>query len=69
MTGNTGNVVIVELKRDAAAGRSSLISALAHFGVHPFGFSKYCLGRALIETGLKRKSHRGQTRNGGLMSR
>lgn len=53
MTGNTGNVVIVELKRDAAAGRSRLISSLAHFGVHPFGFSKYCLGRALIETELK----------------
>jgi len=49
----TGNIVIVELKRDAAAGQSELIKALGHCGVYPKGFSKYCIGRAIVETDLK----------------
>ncbi len=49
----TGNVVIVELKRDVAAGQSELIKALGQYGVYPKGFSKYCIGRALVETNLK----------------
>ena len=50
---NVGNVVIIELKRDGNAKASNLISALNHFGVNPKGFSKYCIGRALLDNELK----------------
>lgn len=49
----TGKVVIVELKRDAAAGQSNLVNAFSRYSVYPKGFSKYCIGRALIEADLK----------------
>lgn len=49
----TGKVVIVELKCDGTAGPSNLIKALGHYGVSPKGFSKYCIGRAMVEDDLK----------------
>jgi hypothetical protein len=49
----TGNIVIIELKRDGAAKPSNLMKALGHYGIYPKGFSKYCIGRALIESDLK----------------
>lgn len=51
-----GNVVIIELKRDGTAGVSNLIHALNHFGVYPKGFSKYCIGRALLDDNLKKNN-------------
>ncbi len=48
-----GNVVIIELKRDGLARSSNLVKELDHLGVFPEGFSKYCIGRALIECDLK----------------
>jgi hypothetical protein len=53
MIKDTGKVVIVELKRDGAKNNSDLAYALDKYGVHPNGFSKYCIGRALIEPELK----------------
>jgi len=56
LTKSAGNIVIIELKHDAVAEQSNLINALDYYGVHPRGFSKYCMGRALIETNLKRNN-------------
>jgi hypothetical protein len=48
-----GNVVIIELKRDGTANKSDMVKELDDHGVFPEGFSKYCIGRALIEKDLK----------------
>jgi hypothetical protein len=48
--------VIIELKRDGNAGVSKLIDALNYFRIFPQGFSKYCIGRALVENDLKRNN-------------
>lgn len=53
---DVGNVVIIELKRDGAVKTSNLIDALNHFGVYPKGFSKYCIGRALLDNKLKQNN-------------
>ena len=53
VTRTVGNIAIIELKRDGTAGHSNLIQALEKYGVHPKGFSKYCIGRALTEPELK----------------
>jgi hypothetical protein len=50
------NTVIVELKRDGSASKSHLIDAFGHFRIFPQGFSKYCIGRALVEENLKRNN-------------
>lgn len=47
------NTVIIELKRDGNARTSPIIDALNYFRVFPQGFSKYCIGRALVENNLK----------------
>lgn len=47
------NTVIIELKRDGNASSSHLIDVLTCFRVFPQGFSKYCIGRALVEDNLK----------------
>jgi hypothetical protein len=48
------NLVIIEVKRNAASSSSSqLINTLKQFRVVPDGISKYCIGRALIEKNLK----------------
>jgi hypothetical protein len=51
-----GNVAIIELKRDGMAGNSHLIEALNYYGVFPKGFSKYCIGRALLEKDIKKNN-------------
>ncbi len=48
------NTVIIELKRGGNAASSHLVDALNHFRVFPQGFSKYCIGRAMVEDNLKR---------------
>lgn len=46
-------VVIIELKRDGNAAHSHLVDALNLFRIFPQGFSKYCIGRAMIEEEIK----------------
>lgn len=48
-----GKVAIIELKRDADVKSSHLLDTLLQFRIFPQGFSKYCIGRALIENELK----------------
>jgi hypothetical protein len=47
------NVVVIELKRDEKARNSFLIDTLNQMRAYPQGFSKYCIGRALLEENLK----------------
>jgi hypothetical protein len=48
-----GNVVVIEFKREGTNKSSKLVDALEYSGVFPQSFSKYCIGRALIEKNLK----------------
>ncbi len=48
-----GKVAVIELKRDAAVKTSHLLDTLMQFRIFPQGFSKYCIGRALVENELK----------------
>lgn len=50
------NSAIIELKRDGNSGDSKLTAVLNHFGIHPHGMSKYCIGRALTEENLKKNT-------------
>lgn len=57
-TGNdcdTGNVVIIELKRDGNIF-SPICSLLRDIHVHPTGFSKCCIGMAMTDKGLKQNN-------------
>lgn len=47
------NVCIIEIKRDTGAGNTLLIDTLNNLRANNQGFSKYCIGRALIEKELK----------------
>ncbi|MBN1950106.1 MAG: polyphosphate polymerase domain-containing protein, partial [Bacteroidales bacterium] len=53
---DVGNVVIIELKRGGTERNSNLIHSLDHYGVYPKGFSKYCIGRALLENDIKKNN-------------
>jgi hypothetical protein len=41
-------IVIVELKSESFACHSPFGSAVRQSGIHPLGFSKYCIGNALL---------------------
>jgi hypothetical protein len=41
-------ISIVELKSESFACHSPFRSAVLHSGIHPIGFSKYCIGNALL---------------------
>ena len=47
-----GNLVIIELKRDGLC-YSPVLDMLLDLHIHPHGFSKYCMGSALTNDGLK----------------
>lgn len=49
---DTGNLVIVELKRDGNV-YSPILALLRHLRIKPHGFSKYCIGSCLTNSGLK----------------
>lgn len=49
-------IVIIELKRDGNSGESALVDVLNKYRIFPQGFSKYCIGRALIEKEIKRNN-------------
>ncbi len=48
-----GNLVIIELKQERANMQSPLAKALKDKRIKKQGFSKYCIGRALLEPDLK----------------
>jgi hypothetical protein len=47
------NVAIIELKRDGNTKHSLLVDSLNYMRAYPQGFSKYCIGRAILEGNLK----------------
>lgn len=47
------NIVIIELKRGTTAGNTLLIDLLNYLRASNEGFSKYCIGRAMLEKDLK----------------
>lgn len=49
---DTANLVIIELKRDGNV-YSPVLSLLRELRIKPHGFSKYCIGSCLTNTGLK----------------
>jgi hypothetical protein len=61
-TGNDGrridlpNIAVAEIKREKALGNSVLHSTLKKMGIRQTGFSKYCLGAAMLD-GVKRKNN------------
>lgn len=50
------NLVVVEIKADGPPSASSLARALRNQRIKPTGFSKYCIGRTLTDTSLKRNA-------------
>lgn len=48
------NLVITELKKGSLHGHSQFAVQLRKHGIFEKGFSKYCIGRALMETGIKK---------------
>lgn len=56
------NFVVVEIKTDGSPSASSMASALYNQGIKPSGFSKYCIGRTIIDTSLKRNAFKRKIR-------
>jgi hypothetical protein len=52
---DTGNIVIVELKRDGNI-YSPILSILRDLHIHPTGFSKCCIGMAMTDPHLKQNN-------------
>lgn len=50
------HISIVEVKRDKMGKRSPVVEILKELGVHPRGFSKYCMGLAYLMPDLKQNS-------------
>jgi len=50
------NIAIAEIKRDRASSRSVFHSVLKNNGIRQTGFSKYCLGAAILN-GVSRKNN------------
>lgn len=51
---NVHNLVIIELKQGSRNLKSKIAETLKQNKIYQNSFSKYCMGRALNETGLKR---------------
>ena len=47
------NLVICEVKRSRAAGRSDFMKLLKHHGIFPSNLSKYCLGTVMVKKHIK----------------
>jgi hypothetical protein len=47
------NIAIIEIKRDVKPKKSILARNLNNMRAYPDGFSKYCIGRAILEKKLK----------------
>lgn len=52
---DTGNIVIIELKRDGNI-YSPILSILRDLHIHPTGFSKCCIGMAMTDPHLKQNN-------------
>lgn len=52
---DTGNIVIIELKRDGNV-YSPILSVLRDLHIHPTGFSKCCIGMAMTDPHLKQNN-------------
>lgn len=52
---DTGNIVIIELKRDGNV-YSPILSILRDLHIHPTGFSKCCIGMAMTDPHLKQNN-------------
>ena len=55
-------LVIVEVKTDGNAKSSPLARALHEKRIRPAGFSKYCVGRTVTDSGLKRNYFKNKIR-------
>ncbi|HEY3371617.1 MAG TPA: polyphosphate polymerase domain-containing protein [Prolixibacteraceae bacterium] len=50
------NLVIVEIKQDKSSDPAQIIKILQHLKVRKQGFSKYCVGRSLLEDNIKKNN-------------
>lgn len=57
------NLVIVEIKTDGLPSASPLAKTLRNQRIKTSGFSKYCIGRAVTDSDLKRNSFKAKIRN------
>ncbi len=58
---NTGELVIIELKRDGNVF-SPICNLLRDLHIHPSGFSKYCIGTVLTNPGIKHNNFKERVR-------
>lgn len=56
------NLVIVEIKADGSPSGSPLARALRNQRIKISGFSKYCIGRTVIDSGIKRNAFKHKVR-------
>ncbi len=59
---NLHDIVIFEIKRERTTSRSFLLDVLQNFRLKPEGFSKYCIGRALLEPEIKQNNFKQRIR-------
>ncbi len=50
------NLVIIEVKYDRSSQRSLMSQILRTYRIRERGFSKYCIGRSLLDTGIKKNN-------------
>lgn len=55
-------IMVIEWKRKALAGRSPMKSILKSLGIYPSGFSKYCVGMARTNPAIKQNSFKKKIR-------
>lgn len=53
---NLPHVSIIEVKRDKSNINSPITKLLKQIGIRPRGFSKYCMGMAMLEKNIKRNT-------------
>lgn len=59
---NLNNLVIVEIKADGSSSASPLARALQIQRIKTSGFSKYCIGKTLTDSGVKRNAFKNKIR-------
>jgi len=57
------NMVIVEIKSEGSASASPLAKALRNYRIKTAGFSKYCVGRTITDTEIKRNAFKSKIRS------
>ena len=57
------DVVVVEVKTNHTAKNSPLVKALSDIRVNQISFSKYCMGRILMDVSLKQNAFKQKVRN------